>query len=203
MHNTPNILKITGGYLIRHFVLIDPTNENYQLKPIGERLRNSLFSALKPYLLNSFVLDLFAGSGIYGFESISRGAKKVFFVEKNLNTFLQITKNVKKLHLDKNCIFYCINAFKFIQKRINRFDIIFIDPPYFLIPTICFWKKIENLLTLEGIIVYRCRSKADFNLPDMFRITREQNHAKSYLFFLKINQTHPNQQSKSQHTNQI
>lgn len=186
MHNTPNTLKITGGYLVRHLVLINPTNENCQLKPVSNRLRNSLFSTLKPYLLNSSVLDLFAGSGIYGFESISRGAKRVIFIEKNLNTFLQITKNVKRLSLDKYCVFYCINAFEFIQKKINKFDVIFIDPPYFLIPTTYFWEKIGNLVTLKGIIIYRCRSKADFSLPNMFKITREQDHVKSYIFFLKI-----------------
>ncbi len=100
------------------------------LRPTGVRLRETLFNWLQPYIADARCLDLFAGSGILGFEAISRGAKQVTFVEKNRLAANQLTSNIKKLSIDNARV--CNMDFRQITEahREAQYDVIFLDPPY-------------------------------------------------------------------------
>ncbi|MDO7983778.1 MAG: RsmD family RNA methyltransferase [Pigeon pea little leaf phytoplasma] len=97
-------------------------------------IRKALFDTIQKDINNSIVLDLFAGSGAYGFEALSREAKKIFMVDNSLPAYLTIRKNQNKLKINnqKVIVFYK-NAFnilkRFISKKI-KFDVIILDPPY-------------------------------------------------------------------------
>jgi len=91
-------------------------------------VRQSVFNMLGEVKGN--VLDLFAGSGTYGFTSYSLGAKKVFFVDNNKKAYFNLIENSKKLEIIDNVQIYFLDYKNFLKKNNERFDLIFLDPPY-------------------------------------------------------------------------
>jgi 16S rRNA (guanine966-N2)-methyltransferase len=82
---------------------------------------------------NSIILDLFSGSGSFGLEALSRGAKNVIFIENYFKVINILKKNISNLKYDNQCNLINIDCFEFLnskKKFNNYFDIIFLDPPY-------------------------------------------------------------------------
>ncbi len=111
------------------------------IRPILARIKKSVFDIITPKLNNALFLDLFAGSGAVGLESLSRGTKKVVFVEKDSRSVSFIYKNINKLgYNDRSYIikadilkdlFWIDKVRKFFDKNGDvGFDIIFIGAPY-------------------------------------------------------------------------
>jgi len=96
-------------------------------RPIKSRVRKSIFDSLMPFRF-SMVLDLFSGSGILGFEAVSRGAQSVTFVEKHGPTLRLIKQNAAGLAGPSYTFKHC-GAVSFLR-RSGSFDLIFADPPY-------------------------------------------------------------------------
>ena len=96
-------------------------------RPTKSRVRKSIFDSLMPFRF-SMVLDLFSGSGIMGFEAVSRGAQSVTFVEKHGPTFRLIKQNAAGLAGPGYTFKHC-GAVSFLH-RSGSFDLIFADPPY-------------------------------------------------------------------------
>ena len=107
------------------------TVKNAPYRPTTAIVRKSLFDILRDIEDKSF-LDLFSGTGIIGFEAISRGARHVTFVEKSIraNALLKINHSLLGLTRDI-CTIKKIDAYTFLNKNL-KYDIIFADPPYFL-----------------------------------------------------------------------
>lgn len=106
-------------------------------------------------------MDLFAGSGSLGFESLSRNASCCVFVDKQKETIINIEKNIKNLEL-KHAEIFLGDANDFVAKTQRQFDIIFFDPPYDsnlynLIPDIT-----ERLLSEQGIIYIESKKNRSF-----------------------------------------
>ena len=104
------------------------TRKNLPYRPTKSLVRKSLFDHLTPFNYNS-VLDLFSGSGIFGFEAGSRGADSVVFVEKDQGTLRYLKQNSNLLY-GPQYSFYGLDAFKYLEKKRENFDLIFADPPY-------------------------------------------------------------------------
>lgn len=103
------------------------------VRPTKDRIRESVFNIIAGNLDNADVLDIFAGSGAYGLESLSRGAKKIVFVEKNRLVSSIITENSRILGVEEFVKIIRQDAFKAIEILAGskeKFDIIFSDPPY-------------------------------------------------------------------------
>ena len=101
-----------------------------QLRPSGDRLRETIFNILQFELHNGAVLDLFAGSGIWGFECHSRGARTVVFVEHHRPTAKKIQQNRDEFSADDIEI-NCAEAITWLsQNRHRQFDYVFLDPPF-------------------------------------------------------------------------
>lgn len=103
------------------------------LRPTGDRLRETLFSWLQPELPGSRTLDMFAGSGVLGFESVSRGSQSVVLFEKSAAVSRQLQANVEALKLDEAKVVCAdvlapgVIASHCLAHSIN---IVFIDPPF-------------------------------------------------------------------------
>ncbi len=121
-------LQIIGGSH-RHrkidFVAVD------DLRPTGARLRETLFNWLQPDIYGTTCLDLFAGSGILGFEALSRGAQSVTFVEKHPLVAKQLEKQLTMLGMDNGRVVNA-DARAVLKSLAEGVDIIFLDPPYSL-----------------------------------------------------------------------
>ncbi|WP_169393157.1 MULTISPECIES: 16S rRNA (guanine(966)-N(2))-methyltransferase RsmD [Psychrobacter] len=125
-------VRIIGGALKRRTVsFIDADG----LRPTPDRLRETLFNWLMIDIFDARVLDAFAGSGVLGFEALSRGAANCTFIEANLKQSQQLATSAQKLNLNAHQ-FNIIHGFAetvLNQQNLNApFDIVFIDPPYAL-----------------------------------------------------------------------
>lgn len=101
------------------------------LRPTTDRIRETVFNWLQPHLQQSCCLDLFAGSGVLGFEALSRGAQEVTFVETNKNTVKNLKRNALTLSAGNASIFQQ-DALHWLQadKATQKFNLIFLDPPF-------------------------------------------------------------------------
>ena len=124
-------------------------------RPTLDRVKESLFNIIQEKLIDSIVLDLFAGSGALGLESISRGAKRAYFCDKNRKSIEIIKKNIQKCHMEKEATVICEDFKDYIKKTNEKVDIIFIDPPYQLNIAVEAVKKIleQNIMNNKSLII--------------------------------------------------
>ncbi|MEL6722520.1 MAG: 16S rRNA (guanine(966)-N(2))-methyltransferase RsmD [Pseudomonadota bacterium] len=144
-----NTLRITGGsYLSRRLCFI-PENE---LRPTTDRIRETVFSWLQSEIREYKILDLFAGSGVLGFEALSRNASQVVFVERNKNSITQLKNNLKNLKIsEKQAQVFHTDSFDYLKRSQDSFDLIFLDPP-FSGNLICdFFNQINNFSCLNHL----------------------------------------------------
>jgi 16S rRNA (guanine(966)-N(2))-methyltransferase RsmD len=108
---------------------------NAEVRPTKDRIREALFDIIKGEVGGAEVLDLFAGSGALGIEAISRGAKSAIFVDDKRECIKTIEENLKALGIpDDNFNIIKMDYVKAIDNLVNdgkKFDIIFLDPPYY------------------------------------------------------------------------
>lgn len=101
-----------------------------QTRPSSDRLKEAMFNQLGPYFEKGTFLDIFGGSGAVGLEALSRGMDKVTFIEKNPKAAKIIKENSKLLDVLEH-ITLQVGDVKRLLKTINeKYDIIFMDPPY-------------------------------------------------------------------------
>ena len=118
-------MKIICG--IYRGVKID-TAKDVSYRPTKSRVRKSIFDVISPFDFSS-VLDLFSGTGILGFESISRGASSITFVEKDAKSIRLLHRNSEKFEgVPINIIRDTVEIF--LKDTNDSFDLIFADPPY-------------------------------------------------------------------------
>ncbi len=111
--------------------LVAPRNRS--VRPTSDRVKESIFNILGGEIEGNIVLDLFAGTGNLGIESLSRGAEKAVFVEKRSQAIRLIQKNLAQLGLkDRSEILpKDVNrAIGILNQRGESFDLILMDPPY-------------------------------------------------------------------------
>ena len=106
------------------------TLEGENTRPTLDRVKEPLFSIIQNEIKDSDVLDLFAGSGALGLEALSRGAKKAVFCDKSYSAIEIIKKNIEKTHFEEKAKVLCMDYKKCLTSINEKFDLIFIDPPY-------------------------------------------------------------------------
>ena len=163
-------------------------------RPLKDLVKESIFNFLEHSkkidirIQNSNILDLFAGSGSFGLECISRGAKSVYFFENHLLTLKVLKKNINLLKNKKNSKIFETDVIKFIlskKKLDKKFDIIFIDPPYkenkvnLIIET----TKKRKLLKPGGIMILHRNKKDENKLSKEFNILEERDYGVSKILF--------------------
>jgi len=150
-------------------------------RPLRDLVKESIFNVIKHSnkikinIEKSVVLDLFSGSGSFGLEAISRGAKKCLFVENYSNALEVLNKNIKILKCENNCSINCLDCFSYIENLQNnetKSDLIFLDPPYKETNINVIIEKLleKNILSKNGIIVIHRHKKDDVKLTDKLNI---------------------------------
>ncbi|WP_077284393.1 16S rRNA (guanine(966)-N(2))-methyltransferase RsmD [Cognaticolwellia aestuarii] len=99
------------------------------LRPTTDRVKETVFNWLMPYIQDANCLDCFAGSGGLGFEAMSRGAKSLTLVELNKAAAQQLKNNKALLKID-NIEVIQKSALDFLQANQQKFSLVFIDPPF-------------------------------------------------------------------------
>lgn len=127
-----------------------------------DRVRESLFATLQPWIEGAFVLDLFAGSGALGIEALSRGARRVRFVERGPKAYACLADNVSELGLDDAVELVRDDALQRASWGTRPADIVFFDSPYPLLDQLrtrrALFQAMEELLRSqlapEGVLLF-------------------------------------------------
>lgn len=107
------------------------TLEGENTRPTLDRVKEALFSIIQNDLIEANILDLFAGSGALGLESLSRGADKVTFCDKEYKAIKIIKQNIIKTKFENQSKIINKDYVKCLEELKNeKFDIVFLDPPY-------------------------------------------------------------------------
>ena len=124
-------------------------------RPTMDRVKESLFAMIQSKLKESKVLDLFAGSGNLGLESLSNGASFVTFVDKNKKAIEKVKQNINELNITEKYELVTSDFMNFLKNQTKKYDLIFLDPPYkanLLEKAISLILE-NNLLEEDGIII--------------------------------------------------
>ena len=131
------------------------TPEGLQTRPTTDRVKEALFSVIQFDIPNASVLDLFGGTGQLGIESLSRGAKQAVFVDESEKACRLIRENLKRTRLEGEGSVVRSDYLAYLARCHEKFDIIFLDPPYAEVFLENALKKITEIDILQsgGIIV--------------------------------------------------
>ena len=168
MKTVKNQVKIIGGeWKRKNISFIDSPG----LRPTPGRVRETLFNWLEQDLTGKVCLDLFSGSGVIGFESLSRGAKNVVMIEKSPQVFKMIQENQKLLQAD-GAVLHLTDALTFLEKNTTKFDIIFCDPPFNESWEDKLFPQLANHLSEDGLIYFE--SEASIKEYSVFNIAKKR-----------------------------
>ena len=104
--------------------------EGDKTRPTLDRVKEALFNIIQNDVRDAYVLDLFSGSGALGIEALSRGAKFCVMADKSSDAIKVINKNLQKARLGDNAKIIKNDYIKTLDSLNQKFDLIFIDPPY-------------------------------------------------------------------------
>lgn len=120
-------LRIIGGEWRSRRVAFDPESG---VRPTPDRVRQTVFDWLTPYIDGARCLDLFAGSGALGFEALSRGAASLTLVEKGARQATALRTAVHQLQAGDRAQVVAADALAYLGQPHGPYDIVFVDPPY-------------------------------------------------------------------------
>jgi 16S rRNA (guanine966-N2)-methyltransferase len=163
---------------------------NDDLRPTPDRAKETLFNWLGQDLNEMYCLDLFSGTGALGLEALSRGAKKITFVEQN-KKYLKKIKNVYIGMTEKeDCDFFCAECLDWVKNNNSqtKYDLIFIDPPFNknLIDDLLATILRKELLSKNGRIYFEFEKKLDFKIPKSLNLKKEKSLGKKSYVLAEI-----------------
>ncbi len=152
-------------------------------RPTLSKVRMSVFNTLQAMMdfENSSFLDMYSGSGIMGLEALSRGFSRVVSIEKNKKVYSVIKSNFKKFEKDNDLKLILGDSLKVCSRLNEKFDVVYIDPPYFsgiyeksldVVKNIC-----DGIIILEHVI--------DVEI-DGFEIVKQKKYGDKFVTFLQV-----------------
>ena len=180
---------ISGNYKGKKILL--PKDKS--TRPLKDLTKESIFNVIKHSKLldinleNSNILDLFSGVGSFGLECLSRGAANVTFLESYKEVLTVLKKNIDNLKQQgsSNIIEKDIFSENTLKALNDKFDIIFMDPPYKEKKITTLINKIiqSDILSNDGIIIIHRHKKEADKFPERFNIIEEKTYGISKVIF--------------------
>ena len=106
------------------------TPEGMQTRPTTDRVKEAMFSIIQFEIPGASVLDLFGGTGQLGIEAVSRGASRAVFIDAREESCRLIRENIKRAHMDDCACVIRSDYLAYLNRCKEKFQIIFLDPPY-------------------------------------------------------------------------
>ncbi len=186
-------MRIISGYL-KGKKIFEPLD--LETRPLKDLVKETIFniiqhsSRIKIDLKDAHVLDLFSGTGSFGLECFSRGAKTVTFFENYAPSINVLRKNLAYLKLEESSKIITKSAFELdhILSSNNKFDLIFIDPPF---KNNDLNKLIDKIISIkitnnQSVIIIHRNKKTKEVINNRFQISVERTFGLSKIFFGKI-----------------
>ena len=189
-------MRIIGGKL-KNKKLSFPAN--LKTRPLKDSVRENIFNILSHSnnvgvdIKNSEVLDLYAGTGSFGLECISREASGVIFVENDPDALINLKKNIKNLNSQNKTVLLAQDVLEFfnisaLEKYREKFNIIFLDPPYRnrkFLEIIEIIKK-KYLLNKKHVIIIHREIESEDRIEKHLNIIENRVYGRSEIFFGKF-----------------
>ena len=171
--------------------------KNFNTRPIKDNVKENIFNILEhskninTKIKNASVLDLFAGTGSFGLECISRGASQVLFVENDKNALVNLKKNILNLNIENKAAIYSMNIFEAF-KNLNfkkKVNLIFLDPPYKnknYINILENIKKKDILSDNHTLVFHREKREKIKDISKKIDVVENRIYGRSEILFLKF-----------------
>lgn len=179
------MLRIISGQWRSRKIIFEDTQA---IRPTHDRIRETIFNWLHDCIENAVCLDAFAGSGALGFEALSRGAKKTVFYDVSERAIYYLNHNKKILRASNAVIFHG----DFLQQATftEKFDIIFLDPPYqknYLLPALHLLLT-KKLLSQNALIYFEYeKNSVDLTkIDEQFHIVKQASTQRIEYGLLKL-----------------
>lgn len=175
-NNTKGEVRIIAG-LWRGRKL--PVLNSEGLRPTGDRVKETLFNWLMPYIHQADCLDGFAGSGSLGFEALSRQANSVTFVERDKTVATQLKKNLQTLKCaPQQAEVVNQSSLDFLKQAQNQphFDVVFLDPPFHfgLAEQAIALLNVNNWLRPNALIYVETERDKPLAVPESWTLLKEK-----------------------------
>ena len=170
--------------------------KNLKTRPLKDSVRENIFNILEHSnnidvkIKDASVMDLYAGTGSFGLECLSRGASRVFFVENDQDALINLKKNIENLKIKSQTTVYDKSVLEFFEnlspeKKIN---LVFLDPPYANEKYAEIIKIIQanNILDKKHILILHREKDSNKILFDKLNVVENRVYGRSEIFFLKL-----------------
>ena len=163
--------------------------KRHQLRPTQDRIRQVIFSSLAEVVPGARVLDLFAGTGSFGIEALSRGAASATFVEQEKEAVGCIRDNLSHCHLQGDV--HQADVFSFLQRAPEeKFDLIFADPPYLKergkLDDNPLLSLLAPIIAPNGLFVWEHYAGMELQSAYPWEVTRHRTYGETGLSFLRF-----------------
>lgn len=182
-------MRIISGFLKGRLISF---LKNSNTRPLKDNVKESIFNILKHSNLikirieDSNVLDLYSGIGSFGIECISRGAKKVTFIDQDLDATNILKDNLNKLSIINKSKIYVKKIEEVLTNDIKeKFHILFLDPPFVdlnFFQNLLFIKRKKNFLKQHIVIIHR-EGKSNDNFKNILKILETKRYGRSKIIF--------------------
>ena len=180
-------MRVIAGMAKGH-KLVSP--QGLETRPTTDRIKETLFNIISSNIniYEKRVLDLFSGSGAIGIEFLSRGADKAFFVDNNVKAIEALNQNLTHTKLKDKAVIVKSDVFMALKKfseNDQRFDIIFLDPPYAAGVYKSVIKEIINLKLLRknGLVIAEQPSDKALVEIDGLKLLRQKDYKTTIMSF--------------------
>ncbi len=168
--------------------------KNKNTRPLKDSVKESIFNILnhsnliKTDIQNANILDLYSGVGSFGIESLSRNAKRVTFIEKDINASNILKENLKKLSILQKSKIFTDKIENVLSRLEEKFNIFFLDPPfadenYFLNLELI---KNRKIFEENHIVIIHREKRSKENFGNILHIVETKQYARSKIFFGKF-----------------
>lgn len=168
--------------------------KNKNTRPLKDSVKESIFNILnhsnliKTDIQNANILDLYSGVGSFGIESLSRNAKRVTFIEKDINASNILKENLKKLSIFQKSKIFTDKIENVLSRLEEKFNIFFLDPPfadenYFLNLELI---KNRKIFEENHIVIIHREKRSKENFGNILHIIETKQYARSKIFFGKF-----------------
>lgn len=180
-------MRVIAG-TARSLPLKTPTGEG--TRPTTDRIKETLFNMLQPYMGGCVFLDLFSGSGGIGIEAISRGGRKSYFIENSTEAIKCIQDNLKFTKFEEKAVVLKQDVISGLNSVFEKeVDVVFMDPPYGQDLERITLEKLAGMkyITEDTVIIVEAALDTDFSYVDGlgFEITKEKKYKTNKHMFMQ------------------
>jgi len=190
-------MRVTSGKMKGYKIKVPPGD---RVRPAQDIVRQAIFNMLGENIIDARALDLFAGSGSLGIEALSRGCDWCDFVDKDKKCVVVIKENLLHTHFEEKSKVYTMSTKRFIDKLVNgeaidktidkidKYDFIFLSPPYAQGIDLELFEKLPQVLKSRGVVIFEHakETKLPTNLDNLKLLDQRTYGAATISFLQKV-----------------